>query len=146
MTVLHTVHISAPRSTVWATTIDVERWPEWSPTVQSVSLVGEGPFGMGSVAVVKQPGQAAARWTVTEFAPDERFVWESRGRWLQFVAVHELTSDASGTESRLRLDVSGALAAWIWPLLRPALHRALATENSGLKTRCEDPLPQARHR
>ena len=36
MEVENTIHIEAPPAIVWAVTVDVERWPEWTPTVESV--------------------------------------------------------------------------------------------------------------
>jgi hypothetical protein len=51
--------------------------------------------------------------------------------------IHEITAEGTGTLSRLRVEVTGAVAVLLWPLLRYAMRRALADENQGLKKRSE---------
>jgi uncharacterized membrane protein len=131
------IYIEAPTDVVWAVTADVERWPEWTPTVTSVKRVGGGRFGLGSVARVKQPAQAEAAWTVTAFEPGRRFVWESRRAGVWFVGSHEMTPEGTGTRNALAVEAGGLLAVLLWPLLRPAMRRALSQENRGLKAHCE---------
>ena len=137
MRVEHVIHIAAPPDVVWAVTQDVERWPEWSPTVTSVKRVDEGPFRLGSTARIKQPLQPEAEWVVTEFVGGQRFAWETRRRGLYMKGTHELSPDDAGTKSLLRVEAKGAAAALLWPLLRIAMRRALSDENHGLKARCE---------
>jgi uncharacterized membrane protein len=52
-----TIRIDARADVVWAVTVDVERWPEWSPTVTSVTRLDDGPLRRGSVARLEQPLQ-----------------------------------------------------------------------------------------
>ena len=137
MTVTDTVTIDAPPAVVWAVTEDVERWPEWQPTVTSVRRLDAGPFGPGSTARIKQPAQPEATWTVTEHAPGVRFSWTTRRRGLQMTGTHVLTAAGTGTRCLLRVEASGPLAALLGPVLRRAFRRALAEENRGLKRRCE---------
>ena len=47
--------IDASAELVWATIRDVERWPEWTPTVTSVRLRTPLPLAVGSRAVIRQP-------------------------------------------------------------------------------------------
>ena len=131
------IHIAAPPERVWAVTCDIERWPEWTPTVTSVTLVTKTGFGLGSVARIKQPMQPEAEWNVVVFEPGRRFVWESRRTGLRFVGIHEIHAEDSGTKSILRVEAYGFLALLMWPILRVATGHALALENTGLKTRCE---------
>jgi uncharacterized membrane protein len=138
MTVEKTIHIEAAPEVVWTVTEDVERWPEWTPTVTSVTRVEGGPFGLGSVARIKQPGQPASEWTVTAFARGRRFAWETRRRGLRMTGTHELSPDRGGTTNVLRVEAKGIVAVLLWPLLRPLVRRALSAENHGLKARCEE--------
>jgi uncharacterized membrane protein len=133
MIVEHTTHIEAPPEVVWRVTADVERWPEWTPTVTSVKRVGEGPFGLGSVARIKQPGQAEADWAVTSFEPGRRFAWESQRMGMRMVGTHEISPEGQGTKNVLRVEANGALAVLLWPVLGLAMRRALKDENEGLK-------------
>lgn len=137
MKVEHAISIDAPKDIVWSVTRHVERWPEWTPTVTSVTRVDRGPFGRASVARIKQPMQPEAEWVVTEFETGHRFAWETRRLGLHMTATHELSPDAAGTKNTLRAEARGLGAALLWPLLRIALRRALAEENRGLKARCE---------
>jgi uncharacterized membrane protein len=137
MSVTHEIHIAAPPERVWAVTCDIERWPEWTPTVTSVTRKSQDEFGLGSVARIKQPLQPESEWTVILFEPERRFAWESIRTGLRFVAVHELLPDDSGTKNILRLEATGFLAILMRPILRAAVGRALRQENRGLKARCE---------
>lgn len=138
MRVEDVIHVDASPEVVWAVTRDVERWPEWTPTVTSVTRVDRGAFGLGSVARIKQPLQPESEWVVTEFADGRRFAWETRRRGLRMTGTHEISPDGAGTTSVLRVEAQGAVAVLLWPLLRLAMRRALADENRGLKARCEE--------
>lgn len=136
MTIEDTIHIEAPSDVVWAMTEDIERWPEWTPTVTAARRLDEDPFGLGSVARIKQPAQPPADWTVTEYAREERFTWETQRRGLRMTASHQVRGDASeGTSNTLRVEASGAVV--LWPVLRMAIRHALRKENRSLKARCE---------
>jgi uncharacterized protein YndB with AHSA1/START domain len=137
MKLLNEVLIEAPPETVWRVTCDVEHWPEWTPTVTSATIIDGYPFDLGSSVRIKQPGQPASEWLVTEFIPGARFTWESRRSGMCMVATHELIPDGAGTRSVLRLDATGPLAVILWPVLRLTVPRALSLENAGLKNRCE---------
>ena len=137
MTTRDTRYIEARPEIVWAVTEDVERWPEWTPTVSSVERVDRGPFRLGSAARIKQPAQGAAEWTVVEFEHGVRFAWESRRRGLRMVGSHELTPHGTGTISVLGVEASGPVAVLMWPILWPATRLAIWRENRGLKARCE---------
>ena len=138
MTVEDAIYIEARPDVVWTVTVDVARWPEWTPTVTSVVRIDDGPFGLGSVALIKQPGQPPSEWTVTAFIPGKRFWWETRRTGLQMRAMHEVAPEGSGTTNLLRVEVTGILAVLFWPVLRLAVPHALSRENGGLKAQCED--------
>jgi uncharacterized membrane protein len=137
MTVTDSISIEAPPTVAWEITRDVARWPEWTPTVTSVRLLGDGPLQLGSVALIKQPMQPESEWVVTEFSAPHRFVWETRRTGLRLKGVHDLAPLPGGTKSTLEVEARGLLAPLLWPLLRPAMKRAIAIENRGLKARCE---------
>ncbi len=137
MRVSHRIHIDARPDRVWAVTLDVERWPEWTPTVTSAERLDGGPLKEGSRVRLKQPLQPASEWVVTRIVPGEMFAWETRWPGLRLGGTHEIAPSASGTETVLHVDASGPLAVLLWPLLALGTRRALADENRGLKRRCE---------
>lgn len=137
MHIENTTTIAAPPDLVWTVTQDIGRWPEWTPTVTAARRLDDGPFGLGSTALLKQPAQPKATWTVTEFASGEHFSWETRRPGLHFVASHRLVPEGSGTRNTLSVDAHGLLAILFWPLLNFGIRKALADENHGLKSHCE---------
>jgi hypothetical protein len=72
------IDIDADADRVWATMIDIERWPEWTASVTSVNRLDSGPFGQDSRARVAQPRLPAAVWQVTRFEPNAAFAWVSK--------------------------------------------------------------------
>jgi hypothetical protein len=141
MVIEHAIHIDASPETVWTVTVDVERWPEWSPTVTSAQPVGGGPLRLGIEVRVRQPLQPAAMWVVVALERGRRFAWETRRPGLHMVATHDITPAGAGTTNVLRLEAGGLMATLLRPLLALAFRRALAAENRGLRKRCEDADP-----
>ena len=137
MTVTNTIHITASPQTVWDVTIDVERWPQWTPTVTSVAILTDKPLRLGSIARIKQPMQKTADWVVTDFINERLFAWETRRAGLHMKGIHEMAADGAGTINTLRVEAHGILAILLWPVLRLAMRKSLADENRGLKIRCE---------
>ena len=131
------LYIDAPPSVVWTATEDVERWPEWTPTVKSVRRIDQGPFEKGSSARLKLPALPESTWTVTALTPRERFTWESRVVGIRMIATHKMRAADAGTESVVRIEMTGPVATLLWPVLWRTLRHRLEQENLGLKDRCE---------
>jgi hypothetical protein len=141
MRVTNALHIDAAPDVVWAVTRDIERWPEWTPTVTAVRLVDGGELAVGSVARIRQPMQPESDWIVTELEPGRRFAWETRRPGLRMLGRHEIEPEGAGTRNILTVEAGGALAVLLWPVLRLAMRKALADENRGLRDRCERKVP-----
>ena len=138
MKIENVIHIEAPIEVVWAVTEDIERWPEWTPTMNSIKRISQGEFGIGSTALVKQPALPETQWTVTVFKPNEQFTWEGQMMpGMRTVATHEMVATESGTQSLLWVEMSGFMARLLWPFIRSSVQQALEQENAGLKGRCE---------
>ncbi|MEZ5228405.1 MAG: SRPBCC family protein [Acidimicrobiales bacterium] len=137
MRIEHTIEIAAPVERVWDLTIDVESWPEHTPTITSVERLDDGPFGLGSRARIKQPAQGAKEWTVTAFEPNVRFAWATKLAGQSLTGGHELRPSAQGTINTLTLDLDGPLAFPIGLLIRRPIAKAIATENAGFKAAAE---------
>lgn len=131
------IFISCYVGKVWMETINVEDWPSWTPTVQTVLRLETGVFGVGSEARIKQPLQPSAIWRVTAFESESFFAWETAGKLFRMRATHRVDPYAGGTVCRLTVELVGPLAILLGPLLRFPLQMALKRENQGLKCRCE---------
>jgi uncharacterized membrane protein len=130
-----TRHIEASTPAVWEVLYDVARWPEWTPTIDSVELLDEGPFGVGSHAKVRQPKLPQAEWEVTEVVPGRSFIWEAKGPGMKTIARHEVVADGAGSAVTLSIEQTGpmgAVAALVW---RKLTQRYIELEAESLDAR-----------
>jgi hypothetical protein len=131
------IDIQAPPDRVWAIMRDVERWPEWTPTVTSVRL-RDRPLVVGSRAVIRQPKLPPARWKVTELDdPGRRFTWVSWGPGISVIARHGVEARGAGSLATLSVGFSGVFGGLVAWLTRGLNDRYLALEANGLKQRSE---------
>lgn len=130
-----TRHIDAPTPTVWEVLVDVVRWPEWTPTIESVERLDDGPFQVGSRAQVRQPRLPRAVWEVTEVVAGRSFTWEATGPGMRTIGRHEVVPDADGSTVTLSIEQTGpmgAVAAVVW---RRLTQRYIELEAESLDTR-----------
>jgi uncharacterized membrane protein len=132
-----TVLIDAPVPVVWRLTTDVEAWPATTPTVRSVQRLDDGPLRVGSRARIKQPGQPAAVWTVTELEPDTVFSWRAVRLGLVLTGTHRVAAAPNGCRNTVHLDATGPLSRPLGLLLGGVFRRVLRTENAGFKAAAE---------
>lgn len=112
-----TRHIDAPPQRVWEVLVDVARWPEWTPTIDNVERLDNGPFEVGSRAKVRQPKLPQATWEVTEIVDGRNFTWQATGPGLTTIGRHAVVPDASGSKVTLSIEQTGpmgAVAAMVW--------------------------------
>ena len=117
-----TRHLDAPPEPVWAVLSDVARWPEWTPTIDSVERLDDGPLRVGSRAVVRQPRLPKATWEVTELVPGRSF-------------RHRVGPAGAGSSVTLGIEQTGpmgAVAALVW---RRLTQRYIELEAESLDTR-----------
>ena len=129
------VEIAAPPERVWAVLADLERWPEWTPSVTSVELLAPGPLAVGTRARVSQPKLKPAIWEVTEVKPGMSFTWVTRQPGLLVTGLHQLEPIEKGTLATLAVRFSGLLGPLVGRLTRRLNHRYLAFEADGLRRR-----------
>jgi uncharacterized membrane protein len=137
------VDIKAPASQVFAVLRDVERWPEWTPTVTSIQRAENGPLAVGSSAWIKQPKLRDAVWRVTELEDGKRFAWVTRSPGVQVKGDHVVESAGTGSKVTLSIQVWGLFAPLVAGLYRGLFEQYLATEANGLRRRCEAEAPEA---
>ncbi|MET7469644.1 SRPBCC family protein [Micromonospora sp. NPDC005686] len=138
MRFVESVEIAADVEQVWAVQSDIERWPEWTPSVTAARRLEPGPLALGSTARLEQPRLPPAVWRVTEIEPPYSFVWESAGPGVRTRGEHRLAPTGDGrTRAELVLTQTGPLAGLVGLLAGPMVRRYLRQEADGLRRRCE---------
>jgi uncharacterized membrane protein len=132
------IEIAAPPQLVWDVFSDVERWPEWTASV--TSLTGQdGPvLAVGKRFAIKQPGMQKLVWEVTEIDPGSSWTWVQRSPGVLVTARHYVSAQPGGhTLVRQQLDQRGFLGALVGRLMAKKTRRFLELEAQGLKARSE---------
>ena len=132
------VDIQAPPDRVWGVMSDVERWPEWTPTVTSIQRLDCRPLAVGSRARIRQPKLMPAEWRVTELDEGRSFTWVAGRPGVRVTARHEVDANQGGSRAILSLQFSGLLGPLVARLTRSLSERYLALEARGLKERSEE--------
>jgi uncharacterized membrane protein len=127
------VTIDAPVQRVWELTVDVESWPSYTPTMQSVTRLDSGPIRVGSSAQVKQPAQRPKVWTVTRLVEGREFTWHTKLGWLTMTGSHLLEPVGQGCRNTLVLELTGFGARMFGALIGGAIAKSLAAENAGFR-------------
>ena len=137
MHIERSVDISAPPGRVWAIFSDVEQWHEWTASITSVTRLDQGPFGIGSRALVRQPRLRPATFEVTEFTPGRSFTWESSSGGIKAIAGHVVEPANGATRVRISLDFRGFPLLFLGWWVRRITNRYFTMETEGLKHRSE---------
>lgn len=132
-----TIEIDAPPATVWAVMSDIERWPEWTRSISSITRTSAGPLDVGSTARVKQPKLAAADFVITTWTPERGFDWVTKNPLVTAVGHHAIEPRAAGSRVTLWVDFSGPLAGVVAWLYGGLTARYVRMEAEGLKQRSE---------
>ena len=133
-----TVPIAASSEAVWAVLVDVERWPTWTGSMRSVTLLDGGPLAVGSVVRIKQPRLPVVDWTVTELDPGRSFTWGSESTGMSSQGVHDVRATGDGTsEAHLVFEQVGSMSALVGLVLGRMTRRYVQMEADGLKARAE---------
>ncbi len=137
MRIENTIEIEAPIERLWDLTLDVESWPDHTPTMTSIERLDDQPLAVGSAVRIKQPAQRQRVWTVTELEAGRRFAWSARTMGTVMTATHTLTPNGAGTSQTLSVDIEGRLGRVVGALIGRAIAKAIATENLGFKSVAE---------
>jgi uncharacterized protein YndB with AHSA1/START domain len=132
------VEVDADPSRVWQVLVDVESWPEWTPSMTTVRMVTPQRLGPGSRVAIKQPRLAPAEMTVDQYAEGRSFAWSSRMAGLRTIADHVLEPTLNGTRVTLAVTQSGPLAGFVRIAYGRMIRRYVHMEASGIKKRAEE--------
>jgi len=139
MRIEHTIEIDASIERLWTLTLDVESWPDHTPTMTSIERLDDQPLAVGSAVRIKQPAQRARVWTVTELEPGRRFAWSARTMGTTMTATHAITPNGAGATQTLSVEIEGRLRRVVGAVIGRPISKAIATENLGFKSAAEQP-------
>jgi uncharacterized membrane protein len=138
MIVDSSVEIDAPAATVWDVFADVERWPEWTASVERIVALDGPGIEVGKRFEIKQPRLPNLVWEVTELEPGRSWSWRHRRTGATTVATHEVVPQDSGpTLVRQRIDQRGPIGVAVGLHMLRLTKRYLRLEADGLKARSE---------
>jgi hypothetical protein len=130
--------IQASPEVAWSVLSDIERWPEWTPSVRSIRRLDQGPLAVGSRALIRQPKLPPAFWRVTELEEGRSFTWVTRTPGVHVTAWHWVDAQPGGSRATLSLSFAGLLGPLVGRLTRRINERYLGLEAEGLKRRSEE--------
>ncbi len=133
----HTVDISATPDAVWRVLVDIEHWPDWTPTMMTVEALDPLPLHVGLRARVKQPGLRPNVLTVKSLEEGRRFLWTSKQPGLTFTADHVIAATPQGSRVRLFVEFTGFLAPIVGAIYGKKVRAYVAIEAESLKARAE---------
>lgn len=132
------VEIDAPSPAVWDVFADVERWREWTASVDRIVALDGPGIEVGKRFQITQPRLPRLVWEVTEVDPGRSWTWRSRSLGGTTAASHELLPQgAERTVVRQRIDQRGPIGVVVGVLMRRLTRRYLELEGQGLKALCE---------
>ena len=133
------IEIDAPARVVWDVFADVERWSEWTASVDGlVALDGPG-IEVGKRFEIDQPRMPKLVWQVTEVEPGRSWTWVQRSPGGTTLASHVVEPVGDGrTLVRQRIDQRGPVGVAVGVLMRRLTRRYLELEAQGLKARSEE--------
>ena len=139
------VRIDRAPEAVWAVMRDVERWPDWTATMESVDLL-DGAAGLGpgvrarlGVFLTMFGRRTVMRgiWRVTAYDEGRGFTWENTRFGLRSFAGHYIDPDGAGSLVTLTITMSGLPATMLRPLILGPSRENVTIEAAGLKQRVE---------
>lgn len=132
-----TFEINATPDRVWEVLMEIERWPEWTASMQSATKLDAGDLRVGTRVEVRQPKVPPITWTVSELVAGRSFAWVADARGIHSVASHEVESTATGSRVTLSVHQTGFGAVLMGWYLKRLSARYVPMEGAGLKARAE---------
>ncbi len=133
-----TIEISAPAAVVWDVFVDVERWSEWTASIEAIVALDGPEIAVGKRFEIKQPWMPKLVWEVTEVDPGVSWTWRQKSFGSTAFASHEVTPiDPGRTTVRQIIDQRGPVGVVVGLLTRRLTRRILDLEANGLKAQGE---------
>jgi uncharacterized membrane protein len=132
------IEIDAPASVVWDVFTDVERWPEWTTSVERVVPLDGPELALGNRFEIKQPRLPRVVWEVTAIEPGVSWTWRARSPGNTTFATHEVERHDENTRVRQRIEQRGPVGVLVGVMMLRLTKRYLRLEAQGLQARSEE--------
>jgi uncharacterized protein YndB with AHSA1/START domain len=130
------IEIDAPASVVWDVFVDVERWAEWTASIERIVALDGPEIEVGKRFEIKQPRMPKVVWEVTEVDPGVSWTWRQKSPGSTALATHVVTPIGSEhTAVHQTIDQRGFLGVIVGKLMRRTTRRYLDLEAQGLAER-----------
>jgi hypothetical protein len=139
MTVMRTTFpVAASAATVWGILVDFERWPEWNPSVPSIS--GDARVGSTLALTLAMPRRPSAKVkaTITELDPERRFSWHGTvggDRFFAGTREFEIDPQSDGTVQVTHVETVTGL---FYPVFRAIMGSAIQEHHDNLNLALKD--------
>jgi uncharacterized membrane protein len=130
--------IDAGIADVWTIFSDVERWPEWTPSVRKLEYTDGHDLTEGARVRIDQPKLPTVEWEVTTIDPGSSWTWVAKNPGIRTVASHTLEPVGTATRVHQTLEQQGPLGAIVGRVYARRTREYLRMEANGLKQRCEN--------
>lgn len=130
--------VAAPRDHVFAVLADVERWPDWQPTVSRAVL--DGPMAVGATFRWTAGGSRITS-TVTALQAPDVIAWTGRGPGVRAIHVWRFTEIEGGTLVHSDESMSGPLARLLPRMTRRLLEKGVEQALAALAAEAERTAP-----
>ena len=135
------ISVNATPGRAWDVMKDVERWPEWTPSMSKVELLQPGEVRVGSKVKITQPKFPSAVWTVTKVEPDRYLEWRSTSPILTSTGEHRIEPEGTGCRLTLGIEQTGLLVPVLKLFYKKTILEYLDMEAKGFKVRAESGVP-----
>lgn len=131
------ISVNATPERAWAVMKDVERWPEWTPSISKVELLQPGEVQVGSKVKITQPKFPTAVWTVTKVEPNRYLEWRSTAPILTSTGEHRIEPEGDGVRLTLAIEQTGLFVPILKLFYVKTILQYLDMESKGFKARAE---------
>ena len=131
------IEVNASPKAIWTVMIDLQRWPDWTPSISSIEYLDPAPLQRGSRVRILQPKLPPTVWTITSWEPGKSFAWESRRLGVITRADHLIVTKDGGAMVELTVEFGGLLGGLAGRIASKLTNAYMTLEAEGLKNRCE---------